>query len=302
MTDVSIWSILLLLTKLLSYIAVAAFIGGTLVTYLVTRDKELTTTSINEYRFGIHRWQLRWLVIGIGVALLYLPLQAGSMAEAGWFGMFDNMMLNIAWQSALGTQTVWRLAGLLLALVWLMWTQTKPSHSRYVYLIGLFCGVILAGSFSLSGHPVELGIIAQILLSLHVFAIAAWAGSLWPLYVSCHQVPGHELGVLMHKFGQVAMAIVALLIVCGSILAIMLLGSVGELFTSAYGRLLLLKLLLVASMLMLGAWHKFSLVPELRRGSRPNKLGQSIAIEGILGISVLIITSVFTTLVGPAMH
>jgi putative copper resistance protein D len=106
----------------------------------------------------------------------------------------------------------------------------------------------------------------------------------------------------MHKFGQMAMFIVAILIVCGGILLVMLLGSVGELFTSDYGQFLLLELLLVACMLMLGAWHKFSLVPDLKRNSKPHKLSQSIAVEGLLSICVLNITSIFTTLVGPAMH
>ncbi|WP_339773077.1 CopD family protein [uncultured Paraglaciecola sp.] len=305
--DVSIWSILLLLTKLVSYVGIAAFIGGGLVTYLQTREQGSDTTKAVEYRSGIYRWQLKWVVASLVVALWYLPLQAGSMAEVGFSGMFDSLMLNIAWQSVLGTHTLWRIMSLVLALGWLVWIYQRQRHlllppSLVQYSVGVIIGLIFAASFSLSGHSVELGAMAQALLTLHVFALASWAGAIWPLYASCRQLPSDKLGVVMHQFGQVAMFIVASLIVCGAILIFMLVDSIGELFTSRYGQLLLLKLTLVASMLLLGAWHKFSLVPELIRNQNPSPLKKSIAIEGLIGIGVLITTSIFTTLVGPVSH
>ena len=310
--DVSTWSILLLLTKLISYVGTAAFFGGSLITYLLTKNQEVIASGSDEFRSAIYRWQLKWMTASLVAALLYLPLQAGSMAEAGFNGMFDSLMLNIAWQSVLGTQTLWRTLSLILILGWLIWMNLRyrhsllhPSKARYTqtqYWVGLIFGLILAASFSLSGHSVELGIIAQVLLTLHVIAMASWAGAIWPLYTSCRQLPSDKLGVVMHQFGQVAMFIVTSLIVCGAILIFMLVDSIGELFTSRYGQLLLLKLTLVASMLLLGAWHKFSLVPELIRNQNPSPLKKSIAIEGLIGIGVLITTSIFTTLVGPVSH
>lgn len=310
--DISTWSILLLLTKLLSYVGVAAFFGGLLITYMLVKDQGGSTSSNDEYCSIIYRWQLKWLAASLIAALLYLPLQAGSMAEAGLSGMVDSMMLNIAWQSVLGTQTLWRILSLVLIIGWLLWihlSQRKVSlnsaRSRFKpsqYALGLIFGLILAASFSLSGHPAELGLTAQVLLTLHVIAMASWAGALWPLYISCRLLPSDKLGLIMHQYGQIAMIIVAILIICGGILIVQLLGSVGELFTSGYGQLVLLKLTLVSSMLLLGAWHKFSLVPELLRSHNPSPLKKSIALEGFICIGVLLVTSIFTTLVGPVMH
>lgn len=312
--DVSTWSILLLLTKLISYVGVAAFFGGLLITYMLVKDQGGSTSSNDEYCSVIYRWQLKWLVASLIAALLYLPFQAGSMAETGLSGMVDSMMLNIAWQSVLGTQTLWRILSLVLIIGWLLWIHlsqgkmplnSNSAQGRYKpnqYALGLIFGLILAASFSLSGHPVELGLTAQVLLTLHVVAMASWAGALWPLYISCRLLPSDKLGLIMHQYGQIAMVIVAILIICGGILIVQLLGSVGELFTSGYGQLVLLKLTLVSSMLLLGAWHKFSLVPELLRSHNPSPLKKSIALEGFICIGVLLVTSIFTTLVGPVMH
>lgn len=310
--DVSTWSILLLLTKLVIYVGTAAYFGGALITYLLTRNQEVISSGSDEFRAAIFRWQLQWMTAALVAALLFLPLQAGSMAETGFNGMFDSLMLNIAWQSVLGTQTLWRVLALVLALSWLIWMHLRYRHSlldpskarssQTQYWLGLIFGLLLAASFSLSGHSVEMGITGQLLLTLHVIAMASWSGAIWPLYKSCRQISSDKLGIIMHQFGQVSMYIVAILIVCGGLLILMLVGSIGELFTSTYGQLLLLKLTLVSSMLLLGAKHKFSLVPQLLGNHNPSPLRKSIALEGFICIGVFFVTSIFTTLVGPVTH
>lgn len=103
----------------------------------------------------------------------------------------------------------------------------------------------------------------------------------------------------MKKFGEIAVAIVAVLIISGIYLLSQLLGSVEELFTTAYGISLTAKLVGVAALLLLAAANKFRLVPGLQKSSGETKLKRSIMLEMLVALSVLVLTAFFTTLVGP---
>ncbi len=52
-------------------------------------------------------------------------------------------------------------------------------------------------------------------------------------------------------------------------------------------------------MLLLGAWHKLFLVPQITQQHHISILKRSITVEILIALFVLITTSVFTTLVGP---
>jgi len=103
----------------------------------------------------------------------------------------------------------------------------------------------------------------------------------------------------MHYFGQLAIVIVFVLLISGLTLLLQYLESFSALFTSDYGQLILLKLLLVSAMLLLGAWHKLFLVPQITQQHHISILKRSITVEIVIALFVLITTSVFTTLVGP---
>ena len=108
------------------------------------------------------------------------------------------------------------------------------------------------------------------------------------------------LVALMGQFGQVALYLLVLLISCGVLILLQLLDSPSALFVTDYGRLMLFKLMLVAAMLLLAAWHKFSLVKALAQHQNSRLLARSIFIEMLLALLVLATSSSFTTVVGLA--
>jgi copper resistance protein D len=295
-----VWSQFLLLLKLLSYSAVVSSAGVVLLHALLPGRHSADVIGYGRFRLWLNRWLISWSIAGMVFALLQLPLQAGALAESGPAAMADPLMLSIIWQSAIGSQTVMRLSGfaalLIAALLW-----SRSGALVIVAWIAAGSGVaLLAGSFIFTGHTVQLASWAQALLLVHVLAMAAWAGALWPLWQSCHLLAPSALLALMRQFGRVAVYIVIVLLCCGLLLLLQLIDSVTVLFTTDYGQLMLFKLMLVSGMLLLAAWHKFKLVNELARHHSSRTLRRSIMIETLLAVLVLGATSIFTTVVGPA--
>ena len=74
------------------------------------------------------------------------------------------------------------------------------------------------------------------------------------------------LANLAEMFGRWAIWIVPVLLIAGTLYAVMLVGSVAALVTTPYGQVLMVKAGLVGGLLGLAALNKFRLVPALRRG------------------------------------
>jgi len=293
------WSLLLLIVKITSYVAIAALAGGFLINLLLKSAKD--TNAVEAYLRPIKKWQLVFLIAGLLAAMAHIPIEAASLADTGWQGLFDTLMLNIVWQSVIGDQAILRITGLSLGILTIIFWQ-KPYQSRNPLnlIVTIAALIIMAISFSVAGHSASDGLWVHAILSLHVIAISLWIGSLWPLYKSCRKLSAKTVKNLMEDFGRVALYVVLLLIICGVILLFRFVDTLTELFTTGYGQLIILKLLLVSSMLLLAAWHKLVLVPKLIQQHNIKSLQKSIAIETIIGVLVIVVTSIFTTIVGPS--
>lgn len=299
--DYSYWSIVLVVFKFVSYLSVAALAGGlTIQTLLALKSSNYTIEQVN-YLKAIRSWQIIWAGVGLVFTLLHLPVEAAALSDTGWQGLVDGLMINIVWQSAIGTQTWLRATGYILALIVILLNRRSfPQFSFSWGLISLIAVLMISASFVLTGHSVNSGWLIQVILGLHVTAMALWIGSLWPLYKSSHFLKPSDVKNLMIEFGRFAVGIVLVLLVCGVIMLFQFIDSFEHLFTTDYGQLILFKLTLVTGMLLLAAWHKLIIVPKLLEKQNGLKLKRSIGVEGLVAIIVLIVTAVVTTLVGPA--
>mgnify|MGYP006193422947 CR=1 FL=1 len=294
------WVLALFSHKLLIYLAVSGSIGAAFLLQLpaLAQGQSQPQSDSSAFRLWLKRLVLGWSAAGMVLALLYLPLQAGALAEAGMAGMADRLMLQMVWQSAMRTQLLLLLGGF--AALWLWaWRVNHSGNAVSIALVSI-AALLLAASFSQTGHVASLAGLWPLLLTLHVLAIAAWVGSLLPLWQSCYRLAPDRLVALMGQFGQVALYLLVLLISCGVLILLQLLDSPSALFVTDYGRLMLFKLMLVAAMLLLAAWHKFSLVKALAQHQNSRLLARSIFIEMLLALLVLATSSSFTTVVGLA--
>lgn len=291
------WVLALFAHKLLSYLAVSGSIGAAFLLQLPALAQPQSDSLA--FRLWLKRLVLGWSAAGMVLALLYLPLQAGALAETGVAGMADRLMLQMVWQSAMRTQLLLWLCGY--AALWLWAWRVKHSGKAVVSIaVVSLASLLLAASFSQTGHVASLAGLWPLLLTLHVLAISAWVGSLLPLWQSCYRLAPDRLLALMQQFGRVAVIVVLVLISCGVLILLQLLDSPAALFVTDYGRLMLLKLMLVAAMLLLAAWHKFNLVKALAQQQNSRLLARSIFIEMLLALLVLATSSSFTTVVGLA--
>ncbi|OWJ69379.1 hypothetical protein CDV50_17850 [Haematobacter massiliensis] len=114
-------------------------------------------------------------------------------------------------------------------------------------------------------------------VALHVLGAVLWLGTLVPLAASLR---AGELTPL-RRFSAAAPVVVGLLVASGAALAAVQLGRAEALFTTAYGKVLLVKLALVLGMLGLAALNR------LRFSASPKLLRRSIAAEVVLGLLVI---------------
>ncbi|MGY6519663.1 MAG: copper resistance D family protein [Lysobacteraceae bacterium] len=236
--------------------------------------------------------------VGFMLLMLQWPLQAaylgGEFAAAA-----DPVLLGMVHDSPQGTRLLLGVGGLslLLGSLSLRWRGSVPG-----WVLGLGGTAFMLLAFTQVGHTRgEPRALLATMLFLHLLAIAFWAASLPPLWrVSRWRDPGLASAVL-DRFGRFGLIFVPALVASGTVLAVVLLSGFGELFGSAYGQLLLAKLLLAVAVLGLGALNKWHLVPSLPR--HPHKAGaalrRSITVEAALMVGIVIVTAVFTTVASP---
>lgn len=253
----------------------------------------------NGTHIGAHRLSIRRTVLGLSLLAVLagaaqIMVSAASMSGEAT-GMWDGSLLHMVWQAGADRVNTVRVAGLLLAAP-IMWSDRAPWPA----LLG---AAMAATSFAWTGHARALNpdLLPVLLLGVHLLGVAFWLGALWPLLMVARGADLAGIAAVAARFGAAAVFVVGGLVAAGATLLWMLLGSFAALWTSAYGRCVMFKLVLVACLLCLAAFNKLRLTPRLRAGDirAARTLRISIRLELLLAIAILTVTAVFTTLTGP---
>ncbi|TFV89829.1 copper resistance protein CopC [Blastococcus sp. CT_GayMR16] len=162
-------------------------------------------------------------------------LRATAAAGAGW-ALLARFVLALA------------LAGVLLSV----WRRgTAPSAGRVVLGGALAAGLVI--STAAIGHPVAgpWPWLAVAVTVVHVAAMAVWLGGLAGLFLAVlrPEVPAGEVAAVVPRYSRIAFGAVAALVVSGTVQAVREVESPTALFVTAYGWLLVAKLVLVAVVL-----------------------------------------------------
>lgn len=291
--EVGSWEVASVVLKWAMLIATAGAIGGSYVLALV-RKLDLPEQA------RVRKHLRRCGIGGFMATVLWFLVQIGAVNRSGLGGMFDAGLAGILMQSSVGKATSLRLAAFLGLGLFTLRTSPEKTAPRNEVIVHTVLAMILCAAFGQTGHVSTLAGFPLALLSFHVLAVFLWIGALAPLRELCRAVHVHKLQQLMVTFGRQAAGIVAVLVLSGTYLATRLLGSAAELLTTAYGRVLLLKLLGVYAVLMFAAMNKWLLVPRLLGAGSARALQKSIRMEWIVALLVLAVTSWLTTITGPA--
>lgn len=187
----------------------------------------------------------------------------------------------------------------------LRWTPTRRSWPA---LAGI---VAILASFWLDGHTVTRGnwALHSFVNVLHVAAAAVWVGGVVAMAVVAwtrYRVgESFSLRTTVVRFSAMATVALGTVVVAGSVMAVLVLDSFGELTSTEWGRILLLKVGAVAIAAAIGAYNHFVLLPIVdgRRGPSAGartaaddaaveaRLRSNVTAEGIVLVFVAVVTA-----------
>jgi copper transport protein len=187
---------------------------------------------------------------------------------------------------------------LVAALVCLSWLFERPwlLRSAFAVAVGFASGLSLSGHSAVEPNATWLSELADY---LHLLSASLWAGGLlslallvWPLAPALRKTA--FLG-----FSKLATVLVGVLVVAGTYLTILRLPAVSDLWSSGYGRTLLIKLSIVCVALLWGAIHHFAVRPRFERGETPAGLRRSLLGESTIALAVLLVAAVLVNSAPP---
>ncbi len=280
--------VLAILAKALGYGAALLAMGSVLFTVLFAKRAEASVLRL------ARQLAVGAALLGLAVLALRFGIRAARISGMGFDGATDPIMLGFVWDSPLGTAAIWRAVGEFAILAILL-----PRAGQWIALAG---SLAIAISFAQVGHSLGQPRAAlAILLVLHLLAAAFWVGALLPLRKAALTPNGADL---LRHFGNVAAYGVAVLIVAGAALAWLLSGTVADLFGTAYGLVLLAKVVIVSALLGLAALNKLRFVPALRakEPSATTSLRRSISMEMLAVVLILFATATLTSVTTPPIN
>lgn len=298
-------------SRWLGYIALFAVIGACVfrgLIHRVTRDARLDLETGVRFGGACRR-------AGLGAALVLilahgarLYFQARSALDPGepmtlaavqpWFAGPGSW--GLMWAVQVGAAIV-ALAGLLLA-----GRRLAPGWS-----VAALGAVAAALAMPLTGHAIEsrLGAATGVVIQgAHLLGGGIWLGTLFVLLtVTFSGTRGRPAereraaAAVVNAYSPLALTGAGLAAGLGVLLAWLNLGSLPLLWTSDYGRALLIKLSLLVGVAGLGAWNWRRVRPALGAAPGSGRLRRSATAELVIGAVLLGVTAVLVALPSPRM-
>jgi copper transport protein len=176
---------------------------------------------------------------------------------------------------------------LVAALLFLAWLTDRDAFLWPAFLISL--GFV--SGLSLSGHSAaDAGSSWKSELAdwAHLSAACLWIGGLLQLVVVVWPLLPELRRPALLAFSRLATVCVGVLLLAGVYLAILRLPQLSDLWTTGYGRILLVKIGLVALAFAWGGFHKTRAIPVVARDGMLPRLRASLAGESMVGMIVLL--------------
>ncbi len=288
LAPIDAWTISAILAKSLEYGAALLALGGPLfiVTFREAPKDVLRVTRIVAISAAL---------LCVALLVLRFGIRSARISGMGLDGMTDTMMLGLIWESPLGSAAVLRSIGASLILA-IAFRGTIAS------VIALTGSLLIAVSYTQVGHALgDPRWALACLITVHLLAVGFWVAALTPLHKLA--LKGSDYAIL-RRFGEIAGITVPLLVLVGLAFAWFMSGALTAVPSTAYGQVLLIKLIFFSGLLSLAALNKLRLVPALEQGrtDAASKLRRSIKIEGFFVLLILITTATLTSVTTPPVN
>jgi copper transport protein len=203
---------------------------------------------------------LSWAALAVG-GVAALLAQGPYASGVGLAGLADGDLLREVLETEIGQALAVRLGLLVLAAVALVsigaWGAHATGRPPSLLALAALSGP-LAGTFALAGHANagDLRSVATAVDAVHLLAVSAWVGGLVALVLLLSRL---DLRAVLPRWSRVATGAVVVMVVTGSFASWREVRSLDAVLTTDYGRMLLVKVVLVAMMLV-AAWGARDLV------------------------------------------
>ena len=216
-----------------------------------------------------------WAVVSAAlVVLFYIVIDPQAPARPG----FGEELWWYITQIPLGQRTV-EIAGLALVTSAVLAAARTRVAAAWAGVPVMWALVLLAtlGHASSDNGNHHLGASAMF---VHILGASLWLGVVMVLVALRAHLGTHAANVVA-RTAHIAKWAVVLVLVSGVVNAALRLSSVTDLWTTAYGALLLVKIVMVIGALIAGSWYQIRILPQLRAGVRAT-FWKILAVEVVL--------------------
>ena len=272
------------LARWLSFLGVMVLVGAMLLAIRV-----VGISRIDKIIFGA------WMVALVGsvfVLLLQAPYALGqAMSVSEIFGSVDDVL-----QTRLGTWLAVR-GAILMVFLLLIWRRDLHQKSIYRMLASL-AGIGLFATFSISGHPGmrEFSVLSIGTDIVHFLCVSAWMGGLVTLVLLGREWQGKSPRVISW-FSFTATISMPIMVATGVAQAWRMMEGFQNIFSTTYGIVLSVKVLLVVVAIAAGtrARQLFKSKKVEQQDLKEIKFSKTIVVESMIGIVVLAVTAVLVS-------
>jgi copper transport protein len=266
-------------------------------------------------RRDVRRLLLVAAAVAFAASLVSIPLQAAYANGSGASAFVDRGLLGDVMKERFGRAALVR-AGLVAALAaGILWRRRRPVTSGVPVLTALV-GLGVLETFAYSGHGYtgrwpQLGLFTDL---AHLGGAALWLGGLVVLALVLRHRPSSSSEAdsttdAAGRFSRLALPAIGLVVLSGVVQGWRQVGSWSALLHTTYGRLLVVKVLVVVAIVVVASAARDAVrdraAPSLRgglRGARPvgqtedlttrlSELRQGVWVEGVLAIIVVLVTA-----------
>lgn len=236
----------------------------------------------------IRRTQAALMLAGLAAVLLSVGLQGLDALDLP----LGSIAAALPWKTGLSTSYGWTAGIAAASLIAGLAALAVPRLVGRAFALLAFIGIglaLAASGHASAAHPQGL---TRPAVFLHAVGIAFWAGALLPLGAAFASRSTDATRVL-RRFSRIIPVALVPLIAAGLLLAAIQLASPAALWTTAYGRVLLVKLVLLAALFALAAFNRFHLTEPAERGDSVavRRLIRSIRIEIVLVLAIFAVAA-----------
>ena len=242
-----------------------------------------------------HLWVLKgiagppsWLTLAglMATAIGVLGVVAVQISEAG-------VAIGDVLGTSLGTASVTRLSPLPFALAGAVvaWRGSGRIRRSGLVVLGAAAAATMLADVAASHAAAEgSAMLNSAVQAFHIVAAGVWIGGLAALVLAIRGLPTPDKTVAIRRFSVVATVAIGVVAVTGLLRAVAELTSIDQLWTTDFGRLLVLKSALVGGLALLAAVNHFRNVPlgAVAAVRRVGTLELSVAATILLATAMLV--------------